>query len=225
MSTKRRGKIIAFEGGEGAGKSTQIRLLVNWVSETYGVKVLTHREPGGTRIANGIRSLLLELGEPDDLDVRTQTLAFSTARSSSTSLVVAPAIESGAWVFQDRSVFSNIVYQGIVQGMIREDPRFLDNLLWPLLPYIPDLVIVISISDDEMWRRLELRPGELDRMEQKGPEFHRCVNQSMRELPETHGDLARIEVIDGIGTIDEVQERIRKLMRPIAEQWLNERSQ
>src|SRR5262249_19609595 len=111
----RRGKFITFEGGEGAGKSTQARLLARAL-EAHGHQVVLTREPGGTPAAEEIRKLLVE-GAPDRWTPTSETLLFLAARADHVARLIEPALNEGKWVISDRFADSTIVYQGIARGL------------------------------------------------------------------------------------------------------------
>lgn len=171
-----RGYFIAFEGGEGAGKSTQIRLLADRLADEHGQVVVT-REPGGTPLAEAIRGLLLDTMPGPS--ARTEALLFAAARSEHSESLIRPALESGAVVLSDRYVDSSLAYQGVARGLGAEDVMRLS--MWGTDSLLPDLTIVLDIDPD-----LGLaRAGTTDRMEHEPMQFHRMVRQAFLELATT----------------------------------------
>src|SRR5258705_10654265 len=137
-----RGKFISFEGGEGAGKSTQARMLRDRL-ESRGRTVLLTREPGGSPGAEEIRKLLVE-GEPERWTPLAETLLFLSARADHVARVIEPALASGTWVISDRFSDSTFVYQGIARGLGIEVVRRLQHAA--LGDFAPDLTILLDID-------------------------------------------------------------------------------
>ena len=193
------GSWIVFEGGEGGGKSTQSARLAAVLEA-----VLT-REPGGTEIGARLRALLLDPGTVE-LDHRAEALLMAADRAQHLGQVVVPALESGRHVVSDRSAYSSVAYQGYGRGLPVEEVRRLSD--WAMRGRWPDLVVLLEVPDDVAAVRLG---GELDRMEQLGPEFHRRVTDGFREM--AAADAERWVVIDGSRTLDEVEAAVREAVR------------
>ncbi len=162
--TGKRGRFITLEGGEGAGKSTQARLLADTLSRE-GIDVLVTREPGGTDGAERLRGLLLS-GEVAWAPLAEVLLHFA-ARAEHVAKAILPALEAGRWVVCDRFTDSTMVYQGAGQGA---DPAII-KALGAMLPVRPDLTVVLDVPVAVSEERLRGRGGPLDRYEQLGPEF------------------------------------------------------
>ena len=193
-----RGLFISFEGGDGSGKSTQYRLFADHLrSEGYDV-VLT-REPGGTRISERIRALLLdpECAEMDDM---TEALLFAAARAQHVGELIKPALEEGKTVLSDRFVDSSYVYQGIVRGLNEAVYVINDYALGGVLP---DITFLLDISP-EKGRSRNRSDGKDDRLEQQSLDFHRKVCDGFRALAEKFS--GRFIVIDASGTVEQVHE-------------------
>ncbi|WP_298466501.1 dTMP kinase [uncultured Erythrobacter sp.] len=200
-----KGRFIAFEGGEGAGKSTQVRLLAD-VLRTRGVEVDVTREPGGTPGAEAIRSLLLD-PPGKGWGAKAEALLFAAARADHVAERIRPAIAAGTWVICDRFVDSSRAYQGGAGGLGDEAITALhafgsDNLR-------PDLTILLEADEDKVSRRLAERDGEAsDAIGGRGPEYHREVAASFRRLAEADPEV--FAIIDGNGDPNEVHSRVLK---------------
>ena len=189
-----RGRLIAFEGGEASGKSTQAALL----AESLGA-VLT-REPGGTAVGEQIRALLLDrLGPP--LDARAEALLMAAARAEHVTEVVRPALEAGREVVCDRYAHSSLAYQGYGRGLPLDEVRRLSA--WATGDLWPDVVVLLDVPDDVARARM----GAPDRFESEDGAFHDRVRQGYRQLAASDRD--RWRVVDGSGTPEEVAARVR----------------
>src|SRR4051794_18911417 len=140
-----RGKFISFEGGEGAGKSTQARMLRDQLV-SRGREVLLTREPGGSPGAEEIRKLVVE-GEPERWTPLAETLLFIAARADHVARLIEPALAAGTWVISDRFADSTFVYQGIARGLGIETVRHLQQTA--LRDFAPDLTIVLDLDPDD----------------------------------------------------------------------------
>jgi dTMP kinase len=178
-----RGRFIAFEGGEGTGKSTQARLL----AERLGA--LLTREPGGTGLGERIRDLVLRPGA-DPVGDRAEALLFAAARAQHVGEVIEPALASGRHVVTDRFLHSSIAYQGHGRGLPPEEIEQLSR--WATAGLVPDLVVLLEIAPEVAARRLD-RP--LDRMEATGRAFHDRVHDGFRALAAADPD--RWLLLDG----------------------------
>lgn len=187
------GRFIVFEGGEAAGKSTQARRL----AERFDA-VLT-REPGGTEVGESLREMLLD--PSSTIDVRTEALMMAAARAQHVAEVVRPALEGGRDVVCDRYTYSSVAYQGHGRGLDPDEVRGLSA--WATDELWPDLVVLLDVPDDEAAARLQ---RSLDRFEQADAEFHRRVRDGFRT--QAAADAQRWVVIDGVGSPDEVFERV-----------------
>lgn len=187
------GRLIALEGGEGSGKSTQARLLAERLDA-----VLT-REPGGTRLGEEIRRLVLEGTE--EMDPRTEALLMAAARAQHVSEVIRPALESGRHVVTDRFTPSSLAYQGFGRGL---DAAEIGNLSrWATGGLSADLVVLLDVPD-EIRRARTGKPR--DRLEAAGDEFHDRVIAGFREMAaRSEGSW---EVVDGSGAIEDVSELV-----------------
>ena len=186
------GKFIAFEGGEGAGKSTQASLLAETL-RARGRDVLVTREPGGTPGAEAIRKLLLDTAG-DGFLPRAEALLFAAARADHVERLIRPALEAGHWVLCDRYLDSSRAYQGGGGGLADDDLLALHRLGSGGL--LPDLTLLIEVSPEEAAKRIAHRDGEeADRIGGRPAEYHARVAAAFRSFAEA--EPARFAVIDG----------------------------
>lgn len=201
------GRFIAFEGGEGAGKSTQARLLAEALRERTLEVVLT-REPGGTEGAEAIRSLLLDPAGPG-WEPEAEALLFAAARSDHVARLIRPALERGAWVICDRFIDSTRAYQGGGGGLSDEGILELHRIGSGGL--LPDLTILLEAAPDEIAARLARRDGgESDRIGGREAEFHERVGQAFRKIAQA--EPARFVRIDGSGPAEATHQAILEAM-------------
>ena len=197
------GKFITFEGPEGSGKSTQIRLLVERL-EAGGIAVVPSREPGGTSTGEAIRELLQHDAAGEPLSDRSELLLFTASRAQLMDRIILPALENGAWVLCDRFIDSTLAYQGFARGM---DLATLDAInAFAIHERKPDLTLLLDLDIEAGFRRLEERYAESaeshDRFEREGRAFHQRVRDGYHEL--VAREPARFRVINSDRPIDEV---------------------
>ena len=190
---------IAFEGGEGAGKSTQEALLAEWLT-AEGRSVLRTREPGGTPAGEAIRAVLLG-NEYSGLDPRAEALLFAAARGEHVERVIRPALESGTVVVCDRYIDSSVAYQGIGRDLGADYVR--DLSLWATRGLVPDLTVVLDIDPQVGLSRVE-RP---DRLESEPIDYHRRVRQAFLDI--AYVQEHRYLVLDASDSKDAIAATIR----------------
>jgi dTMP kinase len=173
-----RGRFISFEGGEGAGKSTQARLL-RTALEAHGHSVLLTREPGGSPGAEEIRKLLVE-GEPDRWTPLAETLLFVAARADHVARAIEPALASGKWVISDRFSDSTFVYQGIARGLGLEAVRSLQKAA--LGDFAPDLTIILDVDPRAGLERAVARGAQENRFERFDAAFHQRLRDGFLSI-------------------------------------------
>lgn len=206
----RAGKFISFEGGEGCGKSTQARLLADWLEE-QGRPVLLTREPGGTAGAEAIRELLLHPSH-GSWTAPAEAMLFAAARADHVAKVIKPALESGTWVICDRFVDSSIAYQGVAGGVGSETVRQLHQIGSGGL--LPDRTILLEVDHAIAAERMAARnQPEADVIEQRGEAYHQSVAAAFQSLAEDESN--RFLIIDGSGAVAEVQSLIRASLKPL----------
>jgi dTMP kinase len=196
------GHFITFEGGEGAGKSTQIRLLSEAL-EKAGHAVLQTREPGGSPGAEEIRSLLVT-GDGDRWTSITEVLLHFAARADHLERVVRPALSEGKWVLCDRFVDSSMAYQGIAQALGKDVIRGLTNLVVDTT--MPDLTLILDLPVADGLARAGARGEGEDRYEKMGQAFHETLRQAFLDIAADAPD--RCKVIDATTDIDGVHKAI-----------------
>lgn len=196
------GRFITFEGGEGAGKSTQIRLLVDAL-EKNGRTVLQTREPGGSPGAEEIRSLLVT-GDGDRWTGMTEVLLHFAARADHLERVVRPALKDGMWVLCDRFVDSSMAYQGIAQSLGKGVIEHLTELV--VGKTIPDLTLILDLPVADGLARAGARGEGEDRYEKMGQAFHETLRQAFLDIATDAPD--RCKVIDATNDIDAVHQAV-----------------
>ena len=201
-----RGKFITFEGPEGCGKSTQVKALSDAL-RAAGHTVLSTREPGGTRLAELIRSLVRD--ELDDPPVaRSETLLFLAARAQVVAKSIRPALARGEWVVCDRFSDSTFAYQGYGRGL---DVQLLKQLNdFATEGIVPDLTVLLDVPPDvsraRILKRMASTAAAGDRIEAAGELFHRRLRDGFLEL--ARAEPSRFVVIDGRQSVDKVQAEV-----------------
>ncbi len=181
------GRFITLEGGEGVGKSTQIRALAAAL-ETRGIEIVATREPGGSTGAEAIRTLLME-GSDDRWNARSEALLFAAARADHVARTIRPALARGAWVLCDRFVDSSRAYQGGGGGITDADLLALHRFGSEGL--LPDRTFLLTVSPDEAARRLTERGGS-DRMGNKPADYQARLAARFAEMAEAESGRWRI---------------------------------
>ncbi len=183
-------RFITFEGIDGSGKSTQTRLLADYLRET-GTDVVLTREPGGSPGAEEIRALLLT-GDPERWSAQTEILLFTAARRDHLEKTVQPALDAGKTVISDRFADSTRVYQGATRGDLR---HLVDQLHTLMIGREPDLTFIIDMDPAKALRRGLARSSGEDRFEDMGLGFQETLRHGFLTLARGHTD--RCIVIDG----------------------------
>ena len=218
MSDRKRGRLIVFEGVEGAGKSTQLERLGAHLARA-GVSHREFREPGGTALGDSIRRLLLD--PLSTVSARAEALLFMASRAELVSRELRPALESGTIVLLDRFFLSTYAYQIAGRGLAESDVRSANTMATDGL--VPDLTLLLTLSADVGLERAERRSAT-DRIERSGREFHSRVEEafaefSTREWLGTHEECGPIVALDASGApaavealvLDVVTARFREL--------------
>ncbi len=200
------GKFITLEGGEGAGKSTQARILRDRLEE-QGVRTLLTREPGGTPRAEAIREILLS-GKAKALGPMGEALLFYVARDSHLELTIRPALARGVWVICDRFHDSTRAYQGAAGGVPASSLDALERIIVGATR--PDLTFILDLPPEEGLKRAAARAGQSgdtpDRFEEMSLRFHRNLRQEFLEVAQAAPE--RCVVIDARGTEQDVADAI-----------------
>jgi dTMP kinase len=200
---------ITFEGPDGSGKSTQVRLLADYL-QSRGHAVLLTREPGGTTISEQIREVILSTRN-QLIQHETEALLFSAARAQIVAELIRPALAAGKIVLCDRYADSTLAYQGYGLGLdldaLRAITRFATGGLVPTLTFYVDVPVEVGIA-----RKYR---SEVNRLDQKGMAYHARVRAGYLEMARAEPE--RWVVIDGNRTVDEVQSEIRDRMKRLME--------
>lgn len=207
------GKFITFEGGEGCGKSTQVKRLKDAL-EAEGIEVVLTREPGGTWLAEQIRTLIKDQTEDPPCD-RSELLLFLAARAQLVKTVIRPALEKGVWVISDRFSDSTLAYQGYGRGLPLEVIDIANTFACENLK--PDLTLLLEVDPTVAAARLAGREQATnttaDRIERAGSEFHARLRRGFAELAKQ--EPWRIVPINANGTPDEVWNEVWKSLKRI----------
>ena len=199
-----RGRFITFEGGEGAGKSTQVRLLTAALAG-QGRDVLATREPGGATGAEEIRHLLVS-GDPGRWDGVTEALLHFAARRDHLARTVWPALDAGRWVVSDRFADSTMAYQGYGHGLGREPIERLYAVT--VGSFAPDLTLILDVPPESGIARTHARMDGEDRYERMDLSFHQRLRAGFLEIAALEPQ--RCVIIDASGSVDEVHAAILK---------------
>jgi dTMP kinase len=200
--TRSGARFITVEGGEGAGKSTQARLLSSALN-ARGLANIVTREPGGSPGAEDIRKLLVE-GEPGRWSALTETLLLFAARTDHIERTIKPALDGGRWVICDRFTDSTYAYQGVARGLARETVRRIEAV--SIGDFKPDLTLILDLPVEEGLKRAGARGAHEDRFEKFDYRFHDALRQAFLDLARRSPE--RCVVIDASGSVDEVAARL-----------------
>lgn len=199
------GLFITFEGPEGSGKTTQIHLLAEYLT-SQGHQLLLTREPGGTKIGNAIREILLSQTH-QEMSPRAEALLFSAARAQLIDEVVRPALMQGKIVLSDRYIDSTLAYQGYGRNQNLNHLRLLGEFATQRL--MPDLTLFLDVNPEEGLRRKLANDGaEWNRMEAQTLAFHQAVRQGYLDLATQ--EPMRWRVIDGAQQVEAIQSKIQQ---------------
>ena len=197
-----RGRFITIEGGEGAGKSTQVALLAAAL-ERAGIAALATREPGGSAGAEAIRRLLLE-GEGARWDAQQEALLLVAARRDHVNRLIIPALARGVWVVSDRFADSTLAYQGYGRGLAAPDLAALHR--FALGDFTPDLTLILDLPAAAGLARAAARSPAADRFERLDPSFHDRLREGFRAI--AAAEPGRCVLIDASGAPDAVHRAV-----------------
>jgi dTMP kinase len=203
-----RGRFISLEGGEGAGKSTQVRALAASLQE-HGIDVLVTREPGGSEGAERIRELLLS-GTEDRWSPQAEALLFAAARADHVAKTIRPALDAGKWVLADRFIDSSLAYQGGAGELGIEAVRAINA--FGIGDDFPDRTLVLALA--EGGARARARDNEeSDRIGGRSQSYHQKVDLAFRLVAAE--EPGRVRIVDASGSPDEVTQRLLDAIRDL----------
>lgn len=208
MAETKRGKFITFEGCDGSGKSTQARLLNEFLTKNGVENVLT-REPGGGKISEAIRAIILD-GKNAEMTDECEALLYAAARAQHLKEVVEPALAAGKWVVCDRYVDSSFAYQATARGLGEEFVKKINS--FALEKYLPDLTFFVDLTAEEAFQRKH-GADKNDRLEQAGLAFHKKVYEGFLARVENEPErFVRLNGKNDVETIfGQVKEKIQSL--------------
>ncbi|MEV7973456.1 dTMP kinase [Cellulomonas sp. NPDC089187] len=196
------GLFISFEGGDGAGKSTQLQLLGRWLTSEFGLRVVPTREPGGTTLGAVLRDAVLH-GE--DMDPRTEALIYAADRAHHVASLVRPELDAGAVVLTDRYLDSSVAYQGTGRDLGAHEVEQLS--LWATAGLLPALTVLLDLDPAVGLGRLADRDAAPDRLESAGDDFHRRTRAAF--LDRAAADPDRWLVLDAARPAEDIAADIR----------------
>ena len=203
-----RGKFISLEGGEGVGKSTQVKALAEALRRR-GIDVVVTREPGGSAGAEAIRELLVG-GSDDRWGPQAEALLFAAARADHVAKTVRPALEKGQWVLSDRFVDSSLAYQGGAGGLGIEAVRAINA--FGIGQHFPDRTLVLTLHEGGERARARDMDGS-DRIGGRPDDYHRKVEMAFHIIAAEEPE--RVALIDASGSAEEVTERLLDALRDL----------
>ena len=199
MSSSNSAKFITFEGIDGCGKSTQAKLLLDYMNKS-GVETILVREPGGTNISESVREILLH-SSSGQMGDRTESLLMTASRAQLTQEVIIPNMDQGKFVIADRYSDSTLAYQGGGRNLDIEWLIELNN--YATFTLLPDITFFVDIRSEEALRRLD---SNKDRIEGEGIEFQARVRKTYHELAERFND--RYVILDGYSEIGDIHQNV-----------------
>lgn len=204
-----KGVFLTFEGGEGAGKSTQIQKVSEWL-KNQNIPVVTTREPGGTLGAEEIRKLLVQ-GNPERWDAMTEALLLFAARRDHVEFFIKPHLKEGTWVLSDRFTDSSWVYQGFVGELGVEKIEALIQMV--LNNFKPHITFILDLLPNIGLMRACARETKENRFEKKGLLFHQRLQEGYHLLVQKNPE--RCFLVSGLGSEEEVFERILTILKRV----------
>ena len=205
-----RGKFITFEGSEGAGKTTQINLLKDYLT-SKNIEVVTTREPGGTPLAEELRAIIKHFQGDEKVSDKTELLLMEAARNQHVVNVIEKALNEGKWVICDRFFDSTTAYQGYGRNM---DLNFIADLnKFAIDNAMPDLTIYFDLPLEVGFERTKKRYGNqqlFDRFESQKIDFYQRIEEGFKKIAEENSN--RVKIIDATASIEEVHQQICRLV-------------
>ncbi len=202
------GLFITMEGTDGAGKSTQIKMLKTYL-EDEGFNVVLVREPGGTKISEKIRDIILDI-ENKEMDYMTEAFLYAASRAQLVNQVIMPELKKGSVVLCDRFVDSSIVYQGIARNLGIDLIKKINNIATGGL--IPDITFFLKLSQEKAMER-KIEQKKLDRLENEKTFFYKKIYEGYNLLIKENSE--RIKVIDATLSIEQIHINIKKHLKKL----------
>lgn len=202
-----KGYFISIEGSDGSGKSTQIGMMKEYFI-SCGYEVIETREPGGTKISEKIRDIILDT-ENKEMSAVTEALLYAASRAQHVHEVIKPGIIEGKIVICDRYVDSSIVYQGIARGLGIDAVRSINSIA--IQDVMPDLTFLFDIDPETALTR-KISNSEADRLELEDIEFHKKVYNGYRDISK---DSSRIKIIDASRSVSEIHNTIIRIVNEL----------
>ncbi|GHT35158.1 thymidylate kinase [Planctomycetales bacterium] len=210
---------ICFEGGDGCGKSTQQKLLAEYLQKK-GIETVLCNDPGGTPLGYAVRDILLHRDDIS-IDDRSEMFLFMAARAQLVEEIIRPALEKGKTVLSDRFLLSNIVYQGYAGGVGIETLQITGQIATGGV--MPDLTLIFDLPYQDAVKRMFDR-GKQDRMERKGERYHQLVREGFLQYAESHSEQCHLEqchsgqytVIDAAQPVKVIAEQVQRIVDDIA---------
>lgn len=199
-------KFITFEGGDGTGKTTLIEKLALDL-ESLGYEIVKSREPGGSRISEQIRNIILDI-ENTEMDYMTEAFLYAASRRQHLEEIIKPALNSGKIVLLDRYVDSSLAYQGYARNLGIEKVYAINN--YAIDGFFPDLTIYIDIDPVIGISRIKNNHRDMDRLDLEKIEFHKLVRDGYLKVSEMFPE--RIKVVDGNRKIEDIYQDIKKIV-------------
>ena len=204
------GRFISIEGGDGAGKSTQLTTIAE-ILGAHDIEFVMTREPGGTPLGEALRELLLNQGK-QILAKDTELMLMFAARAQHVEAVIKPALAQGIWVVSDRFSDASFAYQG-AQGLPLERIQALSD--WVLQGFLPDLTLLFDLSVEQGFARVNQRGEQQDRFEKEPLAYKQRVRQIYRSRAEA--EPGRISIIDARGDIESVSQQVKQQLNAFIE--------
>jgi len=203
MSEQKKGVFLSFEGCDGCGKTTVLKHVAEELKEK-GYDILTTREPGGSRIAEAIRKIILDKQNTAE-DPRTEALLYAAARAQHLSEIVLPALKEGKIVLTDRYIDSSLAYQGYARGLGIDEVYAIND--FAIHGFLPDRTYFLDLSPEEGLARIKANPNrKVDRLDKERLAFHQKVYEGYQILLKKYPK--RIRVIDARPSADQVEKAV-----------------
>ena len=204
-----RGYFVSFEGPDGAGKSTVLKEVLNQIGSELETQYLVTREPGGSKIAEKIRDIILDPAN-DKMDNKTEALLYAASRSQHVEEIIRSAVKEGKVVFSDRYVDSSLAYQGAGRDLGIQEVKQINDFATDKLD--PDLTFFLDLDPEVGLKRIEkLRPGQEDRLEQENLAFHKKVYAGFLKVKEMYPE--RFVTVDATQPIDQVVAQVIAILK------------